>query len=156
MLIKEHNIVMQYLTTAEIACRWGVSQRRASLLCSEGRVEGAVLEGKTWLIPENARKPFDARTKKNGEEAGACSCDCVSESKPAHNSRPIYVDGELATAAYAVCGETGSNLETLINRFLKNLVEAGGNLCIGLAKGFLGNTDDIDFCNEEIMKQFGV
>lgn len=146
---------MQYLTTAEIACKWGISQRRASLLCSEGRVEGAVLAGKTWLIPENARKPFDARTKKE-EGTEVCSRDCVSESMPAYNSRPIYVDGKLAMAAYAICEETGSNLETLMNGFLKNLVETGGNLRIGLARGFLGNTDDIDFCNEEVLKQFGV
>ena len=147
---------MKYLTTAEIAQKWGVSQRRASLLCSEGRVEGAVLAGKIWLIPENARKPFDARTKKEGEETGVCPCDCVSEGLPAYNSRPIYVDGKLAMAAHAVCEETESDLETLVSRFLKNLVETGGNLRIGLAKGFLGNTDDIDFCNEEVLKQFGV
>ncbi len=113
------------------------------------------MAGKTWLIPENARKPFDARTKKEGE-TGVCSCDCVSESMPAYNSRPIYVDGKLAMAAYAVCEENGSDLEILVSRFLKNLVETGGNLRIGLAKGFLGNTDDIDFCNEEVLKQFGV
>lgn len=147
---------MQYLTTAEIACKWGISQRRVSLLCSEGRVEGSVLAGKTWLIPENAKKPFDARNKKEVEEPGVCSCDCVSESMPAYNSRPIYVDGKLAMAAYAVCEETGSNLEILVSGFLKNLVETGGNLRIGLARGFLGNTDDIDFCNEEVLKQFGV
>ena len=145
---------MKYLTTTEIAQKWGVSQRRASLLCLEGRVEGAVLAGKTWLVPENARKPQDARNKKEAVED--YSCDCVAESMPAYNSRPIYVDGKLVMAAYAICEETGSDLETLVNRFLKNLVETGGNLRIGLAKGFLGNTDDIDFCNEEVLKQFGV
>lgn len=147
---------MKYLTTAETACKWGVSQRRVSLLCSDGRVEGAVLAGKTWLVPESARKPFDARTKKEGEKTGVCSCDCVSESMPTYNSRPIYVDEKLAVAAYTICEETGNNLEALVNRFLKNLVEAGGNLRIGMAKGFLGNTEDIDFCNEEVLKQFGV
>ena len=146
---------MQYLTTAEIACKWGVSQRRVSLLCSEGRVEGSVLAGKIWLIPENARKPFDARTKKE-EGTEVCSRDFVSGSMPAYNSRPIYVDGKLAMEAYVLCEETGKDLEALVNRFLKNLVESGGNLRIGLARGFLGNTDDIDFCNEEVLKQFGV
>ncbi len=114
------------------------------------------MAGKTWLIPENAKKPFDARTKREVEETGVCSCYCVSESIPAYNSRPIHVDGKLAMAAYAVCEETGSNLEILVSGFLKNLVETGGNLRIGLARGFLGNTDDIDFCNEEVLKQFGV
>ena len=48
---------MNFLTTVEMSEIWGISSRRISLLCSEGRVEGALKKGKTWLIPENARKP---------------------------------------------------------------------------------------------------
>ena len=55
---------MEYLTTAEQAPKWGVSQRRVAILCKEGRVEGAVLKGKTWLIPSSAKKPIDPRKKK--------------------------------------------------------------------------------------------
>lgn len=52
---------MDFLTTAEMSVIWGISTRRISLLCSEGRVEGAVKKGKTWLIPKNAKKPEDPR-----------------------------------------------------------------------------------------------
>lgn len=52
---------MNFLTTVEMSKVWGISSRRISLLCSDGRVEGAVKKGKTWLIPENARKPEDPR-----------------------------------------------------------------------------------------------
>jgi DNA adenine methylase len=55
--------MMEYLTTAEQAKLWNISQRRVSILCKEGRVEGAVLKGKTWLIPEGAKKPRDPRKK---------------------------------------------------------------------------------------------
>lgn len=46
---------MEYLTTAEQAEIWRISQRRVAILCKEGRIEGAVLKGKTWLIPEGTK-----------------------------------------------------------------------------------------------------
>ena len=41
----------------------GISSRRISLLCSQGRVPGAEKKGKTWLIPKDAVKPTDPRRK---------------------------------------------------------------------------------------------
>ena len=55
---------MNYLTSIETAERLGISSRRVALLCSEGRVEGSVKKGKTWLIPDNAKKPDDPRKNK--------------------------------------------------------------------------------------------
>lgn len=58
---------MEYLTTAEFAEKWNISQRRVAIYCKEGRIKGAVLKGRTWLIPENALKPEDPRrVRKNG------------------------------------------------------------------------------------------
>ena len=48
---------MKYLTSAEIAFSWKVSERSVRNYCNKGRVPGAILNGKTWLIPENAKKP---------------------------------------------------------------------------------------------------
>lgn len=60
---------MELLTTSEIAKKWDVSRRRVTTLCIQGRVEGAILKGNTWLIPENAKKPEDPRrVRKNGQE----------------------------------------------------------------------------------------
>ena len=39
---------MDFLTTAEAAEKWGISRRRVVVLCSEGRVEGAIQKGKIW------------------------------------------------------------------------------------------------------------
>ena len=47
----------KYLTSAEIAKKWGISERSVRNYCNEGRVKGAILIGKTWSIPENALKP---------------------------------------------------------------------------------------------------
>lgn len=48
---------MQYLSTIEIAKRWNLSERSVRNYCSKGRIAGAVLDGKSWKVPENARKP---------------------------------------------------------------------------------------------------
>ena len=52
---------MQYLSVAEMAKKWDVSERSVRNYCAHGRVLGAFLTGKTWNIPENAEKPSDPR-----------------------------------------------------------------------------------------------
>lgn len=44
-------------TVAEVARRWGVSERTVRAYCAEGRIPGAELIGKTWAVPEDAEKP---------------------------------------------------------------------------------------------------
>ena len=56
---------MEYLTTVEMSEKWNVSSRRIGILCAEGRIDGAIKKGKTWLIPAETKKPSDARFKKN-------------------------------------------------------------------------------------------
>ena len=58
---------MDYLTTVEMSKRWNISSRRIGVLCTEGRIDGAVKKGKMWLIPCDAAKPLDARFKVNKE-----------------------------------------------------------------------------------------
>ena len=59
---------MEYFTTAELAEKWGISQRRVGIYCKEGRLEGAMLKGKTWLIPADAEKPVDPRKARKNEQ----------------------------------------------------------------------------------------
>lgn len=60
---------MELLTTSDMAKKWDISRRRVSTLCAQGRIEGAILKGNTWLIPENAEKPDDPRrVRKNGQD----------------------------------------------------------------------------------------
>ena len=54
---------MEYLKIDEIAKKWDISVRRVQLLCAEGKIEGAVRFGRAWMIPNNANKPIDGRTK---------------------------------------------------------------------------------------------
>ena len=47
----------KYISVEEAAKIWNLSERSARNYCSQGRVPGAFLEGKTWKIPANAEKP---------------------------------------------------------------------------------------------------
>lgn len=59
---------MEYLTTSEIAKSWNVSRRRVTILCSQGRIDGAMLVGNTWMIPSDAVKPDNPRrVRKSGQ-----------------------------------------------------------------------------------------
>ena len=48
---------MKNLSVAEISKKWDMSERSVRNYCAQGRIDGAYLVGKTWLIPENALKP---------------------------------------------------------------------------------------------------
>ncbi len=52
-----------YRTTKETAMVWNISERRVVLLCKEGRIAGAIKEGRVWKIPVEAEKPSDKRVK---------------------------------------------------------------------------------------------
>lgn len=59
---------MEYLTTTEMAKIWNLSSRRIGVLCTNGRINGAIKKGKMWLIPAGAKKPADARYKSAKEK----------------------------------------------------------------------------------------
>ena len=54
---------MRYLSVADTAKKWNISERSVRNYCAQGRVEGAFLTGKTWRIPENAGKPERSNKK---------------------------------------------------------------------------------------------
>ena len=52
---------MNYISVADAAAKWDISERSVRGYCADGKIEGAFLTGKTWNIPESALKP----TRKN-------------------------------------------------------------------------------------------
>lgn len=48
---------VHYVSVEESAQNWRISERSVRNYCAQGRVEGALLEGKTWKIPSGAEKP---------------------------------------------------------------------------------------------------
>ena len=57
---------MKYVSVAQIAKKWGVSERTVRNYCAEGKIPEAFLTGKTWNIPEDAQRP-DRVNKKSDE-----------------------------------------------------------------------------------------
>lgn len=78
---------MRYLTASEIAKKWCVSERSVRNYCAKGRVEGAILNGKTWNVPEDAVKPERTNKKK---EQGKTLLDILQEEKASKYSGGIY------------------------------------------------------------------
>ncbi len=80
-----------YMTVKDAAEKWGISDRRIRILCSEGKIFGAFKQGRYWLIPSNARKPYDGRYKSNEG-----IFDKIERKKTELDSKRPLTDGELA------------------------------------------------------------
>ena len=53
-----------FLTVAQAAEKWDISERRIRVLCAEGKIPGAMQKGRGWRIPLDAQKPSDGRIKR--------------------------------------------------------------------------------------------
>lgn len=53
---------MKFMSAREAADKWGISQRRVAVLCSEKRIDEATMVGNMWIIPFSAEKPVDGRS----------------------------------------------------------------------------------------------
>ena len=58
---------MDYMKLKEASEKWGVSVRQINYYCAANRIQGAVKVATIWLIPKDATKPIDARTKQGRE-----------------------------------------------------------------------------------------
>lgn len=47
---------MEFMSAREAANKWGISQRRVAVLCSEQRIAEATMVGNMWIIPSTAGK----------------------------------------------------------------------------------------------------
>ena len=54
---------MRFLKIEEVAAKWEISPRAVQILCKEGKIDGAQRFGRAWMIPENATRPIDRRTR---------------------------------------------------------------------------------------------
>ena len=78
---------IKYISVEEAAQKWQISERSARNYCAKGRVEGALLEGKTWKIPSDAKKPERKPRHTTVEET---LLDCLKREKEAGLKGGIY------------------------------------------------------------------
>lgn len=79
-----------YITVKEASSKWGISERRIRVLCSEGRIPGAYQEGRGWKIPIDAEKPVDGRFKLREN-----ALDQIDRKKQELDGRRPLTEGEL-------------------------------------------------------------
>lgn len=79
-----------YITVKEASSKWGISDRRIRVLCSEGRIPGAYQEGRGWKIPIDAEKPVDGRFKSREN-----ALDQIDRKKQELDGRRPLTEGEL-------------------------------------------------------------
>ena len=78
---------MNYISVSEAAKKWNISERSVRNYCAEGRVSGAVLVGKIWMIPEGAEKPI---RKTRSDAAPETLLDILQREKNTSLSGGIY------------------------------------------------------------------
>ncbi len=70
---------MDILTIKEASLLWGITVRRITALCNEGRIVGAKKIAGVWLLPKDAEKPKDARIKSGKYTDWRNKADMVSK-----------------------------------------------------------------------------
>ena len=77
---------------------WGISERRVIALCQNGKIKGAVKNGRSWEFPANTTKPADSRVKKD---------TYVQTTRPVNLPLPIGIsDYRLASTEYYYIDKT--------------------------------------------------
>lgn len=78
---------MKYLSVAETAEKWQISERSVRNYCAQGRVQGAELHGRVWSIPETAVKPERVNKIKQSERS---LLNVLQEEKASRYAGGIY------------------------------------------------------------------
>lgn len=81
---------MMYISVKQAAEKWGISDRRVRILCSEGKILGVIREGRSWRIPAEAEKPEDGRYK-----SAENLLESIDRKKTELDSRRPLTDGEV-------------------------------------------------------------
>lgn len=126
------------ITTKEAAALWNISERRVSVLCREGRISGAVKEGRSWLIPADAEKPTDNRVK-NGAY--------IKPVRPDRLPLPIGIsDYRLASSEYYYIDKTMMIKDFIDERPMVSLFTRprrfGKTLNMDMIRTFFEKTDE--------------
>lgn len=58
---------MEYMKVTEAAALWGITDRRVRILCQQGKIDGVIRQGRSYLIPADAVKPADGRKMRHKE-----------------------------------------------------------------------------------------
>lgn len=80
-----------FMTVKQAAEKWGISDRRIRVLCTEGKIPGAFQEGRGWKIPADAEKPADGRYRSKESILSR-----IDQKKQELDGRRPLTEGEVA------------------------------------------------------------
>lgn len=80
-----------FMTVKQAAEKWGISDRRIRVLCTEGKIPGAYQEGRGWKIPVDAVKPADGRYRSRESILSR-----IDQKKKELDGRRPLTEGEVA------------------------------------------------------------
>lgn len=92
---------MDYMTAAQAAEKWHANLRVVQRHCVNGRVPGAKKPGREWLIPADAEKPLDPRSKRGVEDGSVGGA--ARELPPATIVPALHIHGGDLDGAYLMC-----------------------------------------------------
>ena len=93
------------MTAQEAAAKWEISLRRVQDYCKRGKVHGAERLGRNWVLPADAVRPTDGRTKEGRKE----SADLRIAFMPMPRKTPFLHMTDL----YSEAGEAERSVEAL-------------------------------------------
>ena len=73
-----------FMTIKQASKKWGISDRRVRVLCSEGKIPGAYQDGRSWKIPSDAVRPADGRYRSRESILPKHKKENEWEEKPVH------------------------------------------------------------------------
>ena len=111
---------MQYLSTREMAEKWGVSMTLIKRLCNQGRIVGAVYKDGVWRIPEDAVRVERTILEHTEEPELPELAKKLQNQKKKRNFHGLYdfviIDLTYSSSRMASCRLTRLQVETIFRK----------------------------------------
>ena len=111
---------MQYLSTREMAQKWGVSMTLIKRLCNQGRIVGAVYKDGVWRIPEDAVRIERTVLEYTEEPELPELAKKLQNQKKKRNFHGLYdfvvIDLTYSSSRMASCRLTRQQVETIFRK----------------------------------------
>ncbi len=136
---------MEYLSVKEISEKWGYTERQITRLCRDGRIGGVKKVANEWLIPSDAFKPIDKRTKEY--ENKVVSFDeisgrdkVISAFMNIYNKEPMYT----AFTPYRVC-PLGAHVDHNLGRITGFAIDKGIHIAYNIKQNGVIELESLQF-----------
>ena len=142
---------MEYISVHDISLKWKMKERKITSLCRENRIAGARKIAGEWMIPSDAIKPLDKRTKEfenlkqeinntisytslNGEER------VVNAFKEKYKKEPMYT----TFTPYRIC-PLGAHVDHNLGRITGFAIDKGIHIAYSIKQNGIVELESLQF-----------